>query len=283
MATEKPDFPALEVQAHLAVCLACREFQRQLLRVEANVPRIPVPPTAAKARLLQQILQQPAAPMRPVVSRPPEVTGRWRSGLAWAGIAAAAVVLIAFGIWLGNWLSAPSDRGVSPPVAKGPDPMPKPPPDPFPRKDNKKPPAGAPDKSLVARLMAADLKLAEAETPRQQVEALAELADALQSETRLLSKSAPAAELNKLAALYKQVLHDPKGLVHKARDLARDLPMEDRQKVLEPIATQLTKTKRDAEQLAKTAPKSADALRVIAAAARDGDAELRALLQGGAE
>ncbi len=56
--TERPETPALKVQAHLAACEACRAFQRQLTMIESNVPRLPVPaPTSgAKAKLLAEIL-----------------------------------------------------------------------------------------------------------------------------------------------------------------------------------------------------------------------------------
>jgi hypothetical protein len=125
--------------------------------------------------------------------------------------------------------------------------------------------------------MACDLKLAEAETTGERVKALAELADALQMETQLLSKSAPPAELNKLAVFFKKVIED--GVVARARDL----PMGERVDVLKEVAAQLAKTTSETETLAQAAPQSAPALRMIAAAAREGDATLQKLMQEAAE
>src|SRR5262249_38743593 len=146
------------------------------------------------------------------------------------------------------------------------------------RQDGPKGAAGGKVSPLVGKLLECDLKLAEADTPRQRVLALAELADLLQQETRDLSKSSqpPAAELVKLAALYKQVIQD--GIVPRAKEL----PMGDRV-VLQGVATQLAKTQTSAEQLADSAPlsPSVEALRVIALASRDGDARLRELMQEG--
>jgi hypothetical protein len=276
MGAEKPGFPDLAVQAHLAQCLLCRDLQRQLLFVESNVPRIPLPASDAKARLLQQILQ-PSAEPAPSPSRAVrlQLAGHWRE--AGMGLA-AAVVLVACGLWLGSALSrtkpavtAPADE-----QAKNPEmaPMSKPRPDPF---NSAKQPAPPSSKTLVAKVMECDLKLAQAQTPRERVEALAELANVLQRETALLSKSARPTELNKLASLYKQVIQD--GVLPRAREL----PMEERKEVLPTVTAQLGHARREAEQLAKSTPRSAEAMQTIAFAARDGDLQLRGLLQEGLE
>ncbi|HYV34462.1 MAG TPA: hypothetical protein VE988_02085 [Gemmataceae bacterium] len=301
MSTERPEFPDLKVQAHLAICAACREFQRNVAKLEANVQRIPIPPTDAKARLVREILGQPALPLpKPRILRaPPSGTPhtvplrQWLRRAQWTGAAAAAVVLIGCGIWFGMWLARTNtpDGTVPPDVAKGPEQTSKPPQsvDPFGKKgtsknkkpgkkdDNIAPPVLADATPLLAKLMACDLKLAEAETTGDKVKALAELADALQMETQMLSKSAPPAELNKLAGFFKKVIDD--GIVARAKEL----PMGERVEVLKDVAAQLTKTTNETALLAQSSPKSAEALRTISSAARDGDAILQKLMQEAAE
>src|SRR5205823_5793347 len=113
---------------------------------------------------------------------------------------------------------------------------------------------------------------AEADTPRKRVETLAELADALHRETHTLAPEAPIKDLQDLASLYEQVIHD--GVVPRARTL----PAAERREVLVPIRTQLARVERDAERLAEKASSAAPLLQ-IAAAARKGDQQLRALME----
>jgi hypothetical protein len=289
MSVEKPAFPDLPAQAHLAECLACRDFQQQLVLLENSVPRVPVPASKAKARLLQQIRSAPSPAAsaagsaqlragstgcRKETDLRARLAGRWHEvgfGLA------AAVVLIACGLWLGNWLSrtTPADD-VPPPLAQNQEPeaVAKAP-NPFKKGDKKNP--FAKGKTLVAKLMDCDLKLAQAQTPRQRIEALAELASLLHRETSELCRSAGPAELNKLAALYKQVIHD--GMLPQAREL----PMGERMEILPAVTAQLAKAERDAVETARVTPGSAAALQAIAAAAHDGDVQLRELMQEGLE
>jgi hypothetical protein len=173
----------------------------------------------------------------------------------------------------------PGGQGTPPAQVKATEPAPsaKAPPQPIDRKNDQKTPLGPRTKTLVAKLMECDLKLAEAETARERLEALTELAEVLHRETTLLSKSAPRAELTKLAGLYKQVIKE--GVVARAREL----PMPQRKEVLGSVAAELAKTRRDAEKSAQAAPRSAEALLLIAAAAGDGDAQLRQLMREATE
>jgi hypothetical protein len=288
MSSERPEFPSLPVDAHLAECLSCREFQRQLVLVENNVGRVPVPASRGKAHLLQQILQQskasPAVTRRAVGVCPGRAgsvshrsprsrfAGRWHE----VGIGlAAAVVLVVCGLWIGNLLTRGSADNPQEAQTEGPAPASGPLPNPFPRKAAKNPFASG--KTLVAKLMDCDLKLAQAQSPRQRVEALSELATLLHRETTDLSKSAGTLELTKLAGLYKQVIHE--GMLPQAREL----PMEERMEILPGVTAQLGKAGREAEQSARSTPRSAEALRLIAAAAHDGDVQLRELMQEGLE
>jgi hypothetical protein len=279
MAAEQLEDAALAIEAHLGQCETCRQFRRQLVRIEANVPRLPLPPSRAKQTLLNQILAGPAAepiqysqPAHRPAQPAPAPTVLQHPGMRFAWVAAAAVGLIACGVWLGNWMSrtTPSDESAPQILAKAPEANPLPPRD-------TKPPAFAGGESLSAKVMKCDLRLAKAQTVRERVEALVELADVLQRETRLLAKSTPSAKLEKLAGLYKRVLEE--GVVARARDLA----MDERKDVLPQVTAQLTKTRLDVERSAVTLPDAADALRQIASAAGDADVVLRELMREAAE
>jgi hypothetical protein len=317
LSTEQPESPALDIETHLAGCQACREFQRQLLLLESNVPRIPVLASTGKERLLQMLLQ-PAAPVaRPApiaavaarlpvpVSLPAQAPAQvrraaWRShwGTHAAAAAMAACVLIACGIWLGKWLVhnlAGDGKGSVEQAQQGPDNKApeikapenkKPAPtnnkinDPFAKKDKKAPAVKNP--ALTAKLMEYDLKLAAPQSARERVEVLAAMAKALHEETKVLVESTASPKvkregLEKLAGLYKQVVHE--GVIARARDL----PMGERREVLEAVAEQMveaeTDAKKQAKQLAKQLPGVAAAFQVIEVASHAGDVQLRKLME----
>src|SRR5262249_21225359 len=116
---------------------------------------------------------------------------------------AAAAVLIASGIWLGTFLARGPEEQQA--IVK---PAPK---------DQPQPPAPP----LMAQLVECDVRLAQAETPKQRVEALAHLADALWRETHTLgdANGGAAKEVAELAGLYERVVRD--GVVPRARTLPR--------------------------------------------------------------
>jgi hypothetical protein len=131
--------------------------------------------------------------------------------------------------------------------------------------------------NLVNRVVECDLRLAQAESARQRVEALAELADALRDEAQALGKAAGPQSVEAVAQFYGKVVRD--GVVQ----LARALPREQRREVLDPIAARLVRTTLDVEHLAQQAePATAEHLRVVAAIAREGDVQLQALVREGA-
>jgi hypothetical protein len=281
LAAEKPEFPAIDVEAHLAECQACRDFQRQLVFIEGNVARVPVPASQSKQQLLRSILQQPAAQtpvalpaaLRRPLAAPAAVSpgsprvGWWAQRETRTALAAsvAACVLIACGIWLGNWLlnavpeggkeQAPQhvksteNKTPSAKTSAGPKPIPNP----FKKNDSKQP-AVADGPTLTAKLVDCDLKLAAPESKRERVLALVEMAEALQHETQFLTRAksaAPADAMNMLAKLYQQVVND--GILPHAQDL----PAEERDEMLKNLAERLAKAERDALKLAKQVPASA--------------------------
>jgi hypothetical protein len=242
-----------EVGAHLARCEACRQWQRRLWQIEANVPLLPVPASARKEQCRNEILHGPATLPR---ERPP----RWRRLALPSGGLAAAAVLVAAGVFLGNMLTQRSREGeltkAAPPAADKPS------------SNN------GLGNTFAGRILDIDLNLAAADTQRRRVETLARLAQTLHGESRSLAAVAGPDEMQSLAKLYGKVVNE--GIVARARKL----PPAERRQALHPIADQLALADREAEALAKkTRPEAAAPLLQIAAVARAGDQQLRALIE----
>jgi hypothetical protein len=303
--TLDPESPALDVAGHLAECLACRDWQHQLTHIEDNVRRLPVPASSPDAFVNKLLGGAPmsASPSgvpngdanNPGASHPgaaapallpfpapeapvPSTAVPWAPKRRWliiGGSVAAAGVLIAAGILLGNLVSGalrPQDN-----VAQNND---------RPLADNAKAPEKpgpdgkdpGPRKTLVDVLMASNLELAEAETPRDRVEELAKIARALHGQTAKLVRAGATKEMERLAALYARVIRE--GVVPRAKSL----PAKERQAALENIAGELARVGQEAEDMARTAnPATVEPLRAISAAARAGDAQLRSLMGEGTE
>lgn len=236
--------------AHLSDCLSCQELQRHLLFLESSSKMLPIPPSQNRDRFVQRFLTGPVC----VDEEPPTIRferrvvdkERGMRKIALAFALSAALVLIAACVWA--WQH--ENPGLKNLVKR-------PPTDP-----------------LVASLLERDTRLAGARTPRERIESLADLAEDLHKGTRTLARDASPADLNALAERYREVVL--KGIVAQAKSL----PMSERTLVLEPIASRLTRTSSEADALAsEVTPESAHALRMIAAAARDGDLTLRELLR----
>jgi hypothetical protein len=249
LASLQPEKPSAEVRAHLALCPACRSLHRRLVQIERQLPLLPVPPSEARDALVQTILEEPApvpeplpAPARPTVRLPWQASRGSREGgrqkLALAFALTAALVLIALTLLL--WPQAsPSPSG----------------------------------QGLLADLKKQrDERLRAARTPRQRVETLAQLADEVMGKAR--RHSTDATELAQLARFYGELVRE---------DLpqhALNLPTEERAalgQLAKRIDTHESTASRLAARLKKAPPTVIDSLNKIAAAARDGSAQLRAL------
>jgi hypothetical protein len=136
------------------------------------------------------------------------------------------------------------------------------------------PPAVPPAQPLLASLLECDLLLARANSPRERLEILAELARDLHHESQLLAEAASEEDLTALAKLYVLVLRD--GIWKQARSL----PPSQRRTVLRPIAERLAQAAHGTDEKMHTVPRSKEpALQTIAEAARDLERRLDALLQ----
>jgi hypothetical protein len=239
-----------EIQVHVADCPACRSCLEHLMQIENTVPEIPVPSSQTKEAFVRDFLEQGIQVPCPQVESIHIPRPYWK---AVGFVGAAAAVLIACGIYLGHLLSRTvlKDREIARDLPA----------------KNQRPP------SLATILVQGDMRLAQAKSPRQRVEVLAELARAMHGEGRALAQVAGPKEMQSLARLFDELVKN--GLVPRARDL----PVAERKATLRPIANHLEKASQEAEELAaRAAPETAGQLRHMAAAARDGDRALRALL-----
>jgi hypothetical protein len=255
LSLEQPDRPPPEAADHLAACGSCREWHRRLVRLERGVAQLPVPASGARSRLLARILTEaPARPAPQGAYAPRSAEPAWKrherrlKRLAIAAALSAALLLVAVGLWAWRLAHENTPAPPSRPAVTG---------DP-----------------LLAKLMEQNIRLAGARTPRQRVEALRDLADDLHSEARSLTLADLGRndDLEKLAGLYEKVVRD--GLVKQARAL----PAAEHAELLTAIARRLGEVSTEADRQAEQTPERAAALRTIAAAARDGNRQLRELV-----
>jgi hypothetical protein len=244
LASEKLTRPPAAVAIHLAECSLCREWQRQLQRMERLVPQMPVPASDAKANFLRDFLRmEPAAPDRRV-----EVPWRRRErALRKVAITfAMAAGLLFFALIWYAW----EHQSV---------PHPRPP------RDNKL-------EQLVNRYDGGALD--PAVPPRERVHRLAEIAQHLQSKTKDRVEHGTASEVTELARQYELLVQE--GILVQALGV----PAGERQEVLSSVADQLSRTASDAKHLAGQYPLVAQPLGYIEVAANKGNLRLRELASG---
>jgi hypothetical protein len=258
---DRPERPGADLAAHLGQCPPCRQWHQRLVQLERLVPRLPVPPSHGKAVLLARLAgERVAPPRRPTARR----SSRWQvffQSPAMPPAVLAASLLVFAGLW--SMQSNPYHRPAGGGGMTAPAPAPPRPP--------------APD-LLVADLLQHNVSLARAETPKEQLDALAAMAERLYGATKTLAGQAETADLEKLTKLYDEVVRN--GIVKRA-DVLRKLPPAERQEIISPIAERLAKAMDDAEDRAQKSPEeTASPWRALASAARAGANELQTLLKG---
>jgi hypothetical protein len=241
LASEHPDRLAPEVERHLARCPACREVQQSLLRIEADIPTLPVPPSGGPVILFRTLVNPVidttgSGRFVPRPDRPRRLSEASRQKLALAFALAASLLVFAIGFWA--W-----PRGLVP----------------FERD------AHARDTNYVRQR---DEWLQKARTPRQRVEVLAKLGDNL---IRRVRETEDAVLTKELAEAFQRLVEE---------DLLAEaalIPMADRPELLNPVADQLRQAESEASRLAAEQPRRAEHLTLIARSARKGDVRLRTL------
>jgi hypothetical protein len=245
LASEHPDRLEPEVERHLAGCPACREVQRSLLRIEAALPTLPIPPSAGPVILFRTLVYPviDTTGSGRFVPRPPKEqrersgprrlreSSRQKLALAFALAASLLVFAIGWWAWPHGHLSVESVR-------------------------------------MVRYRHDRDDGFRMARTPRERVETLALLGDALIEEVRLTDD---LVRLGELARVYQHLVENDL-LAEAAR-----IPTADRSELLHSVANRLSQTESEASRLASEQPHRARQLRVIARSARKGDVRLRAL------
>ena len=186
--------------------------------------------------MIEQILAEPAT----LPFRKPW----WKQGTAWQrGIVGVAASLLLLAI-LGQ-----AFRGSAPQVS------------------------AAPSDPVLAQILNRNLDFAKSTTARsaqKKVETFAALAQDLENETRNLARVASAEELGTLAELYDDVIR--KGLLAQAGEV----PPDDREKILLPIADRLFQSSKSVAQLAQDVPPAAaPSLKKMAAIAEKANQALR--------
>jgi hypothetical protein len=253
LSADQPEQPPADLQSHLAECPSCRAWQRRLVQMERHIPLLPVPPSNAKAQLLQRLLgPRPGETERPPIADPSTL---WRAALApgpkerglrklsLAFALAASLLVFALAWW--SWPHAPG-------------------------------PASDLTLREQARLDERLTNSLHGDTPHDRVLRLAKLAEEVQGEARTLVDHSE--RLEQWARFYSRVVSEH--LIEQARQL----PADERTVVLEKVASGLRQAESDATRLAtqlKTAaPRSAASFQEIALASRKGERDLRALLRG---
>jgi hypothetical protein len=264
MSIEDPAQVPADLRAHLASCGSCRDWQGHLVQLERHIPFLPIPVSRARARFVRKLAaghrkKQEAEQTVPEAAAfagtiaAPTLSGappapRWEKR-RWLSSLAAALLLTVFG-W---WLLRSSDSGTT----------------------NSKTAAPVND-PLLASLLHYDLRLATAKSPRERINLLADVAQALHDESRTLAGETDGNQLTALAGLYKQVIKY--GIARQAPAV----PLAERPRVFKPLIDQLEKAAQASERLAKKIPpEQNNPVQDMAASAWEGRRILATLLSEG--
>ena len=231
-----------ELQGHLTSCPACREWLRALLRVDGALARLPVPAPSPGAKAA--VLER----FRTRPARAPEPQAeprRFRLRALWPAAAIAATSLVGVLAWMN--LNGPRDAVAQTPA----DPM-------------------------LADAMKFRTALEAARSPDERVRVFLDWADSLQSNMQTWARVDTGENLADAAKMYAKVVRE--GVIGQAKDVS-----DPQRKAVKEAADRLAEAYQKAERLAQEVPPASVApLQEVAAAAREGDRQLRLLLQRGA-
>ena len=272
LALERPDTPPPDLRSHLAVCAACRDWHARVLRVERAASALAVPPPLEKAAFVArflaegrttgtEVVEDTGKDMPSVLQFVPPVQPGLASGvlksskreralrkMAVAVAMAAALLLVTFGIWA--WQRGGSTSGRS---------------------------TATENLSALEQRLRDTPRWAEARTPNRRLEVLSGLADEVNGKAQSLARAGAMEGLASEVRLFREIIERMTG-----RE-ASEIAPADRERVLRPLADYLARVGSDAGllalQLAEEVPAAAPSVRELAAAAHDGERQLRALLR----
>lgn len=249
LALERPNRPPPDVRQHLAACSACRAWHEHLVQIEADVPRLPVPPAVRKEEFFPRLLKE-SPPVHLSVFSPPRLVQRERGmkKMAVAVALAATLLIVAMGVWIANQ-NRPGPSNRTPVVDQG---------------KNKR------DTRLAKRLER-DPRWQEALTDGKQVEFLDTLAHDAAYRAMALAKESSLATLDDELGLYVEAIDR---LSYEAQFIA---DKDERKLRLLPIAQRLALVTSEAKRLAEMHPKAGNRLERLAKVALVGEQRLRQL------
>lgn len=257
--SEQPSRLSAPARLHLIKCSSCWSWHRRVLEVEQIIKDLPVPPSNGPDYFVAQVragevvprecVLQPAPVPPPVIDPTPSRPAGWirtlrekaLQKLALASSLAAALLFFTLAWWF--WPHSPSPT---------PEPV-------FAHTD------ADPLASFKARR---DELLAQAESPRQRVQVLAQYANQLRDRAHVLADGKDQARLEHLARFYKTLVC--KDLLAHAGTLSK----EEQHEVLDPIVHQLRWTESDIQRRIAENSAGAKAMLEIAVSARTAHVQL---------
>ena len=251
-----PNAVPAEYLVHVDGCGPCAKFLEKARSLVADLAALPAPSAeTAKLAFLDSLLAA-----GPVIRRVPVagVTGTsLRDLLKRIPVRPVATIAAALLFGVGLWSALPPSK---PPLAK----------------------AGPPRHELLQKVVTLNTELAALAEPKDRVAKLAGLAADLRTETRSLAKSADRAEMLSLANMYETVV--TKGIVSQAGRMTKfNTPVGERQAAYRAAMAELSRAAAEVTALVPTASQGVQPqLQRIAQTARDGEAQLQLLANGGA-
>jgi len=252
LAAQNPGAPPAEVREHLARCAACRQRQRRLLALEAEIRSFPQAEEALDSRLRFQA-RLDELPALPALVEPPAASAvparqRWP---IWSVLGLTACALLVFGLaWIISHPAGFQGTFVTAPQRAAP---------------------GGLAEATVTRILEKDLQLAAAGSSKQQLFVLGDIAAELRVEACRLAREGPVEDVLLVGGLYERVVCQ--GLVRRAKTL----PAGEREGLVAELVRQLDRSALEADRAADAAlPGAAEGLRNLASASRTAGGDLTA-------
>lgn len=245
-----------EYLVHVDGCEPCAMFLEKARVLAADLAVLPVPSAeTAKHAFLDSLMA--AGPVIRTVPSPLAAGTTLRDLLKRIPVRPVATAAAALLVGVGIWSAIPPAK---PPLAK----------------------AEPPRHELLQKVVTLNTELAALTEPKDRVAKLAGLAAELRTETRSLSKSAGKAELLSIANMYEKVVDG--GIVQQAKRMTPfNTPVVERQAAYKAAMAELSRAAAEVTALVPTASQGVQPqLQRIAKTARDGEAQLQKLANGGA-